>query len=209
VDDPLLVGVLHRLADLAEQLQAVAELQARLVAELGDRHALDQLHHEVRPAARGRPAVEHLGDVGMVHQRQRLALRLEARDHLLGVHAQLDDLERHLAPDRLELLGHPDRAHAALADLLQELEVADHVTRLLAGPLGRGRRDGLRRRCCRRLREEIAHSVARLEQRHHARGELLGVAAQPPHELGALRRRLLQRELEDLAGPGLTHFSFS
>ena len=50
------------------------------------------------------------------------------------VHAGLDDLQGHLAADRLLLLGHEDEAHAALADLLQQLVRADHR----AGPLGDG-----------------------------------------------------------------------
>ena len=57
----------------------------------------------------------------MVHHRQRLALGFEARDDLLRVHAQLDDLERDAPLHRLRLLRHPDRAQAALADLLQQL----------------------------------------------------------------------------------------
>ena len=43
---------------------------------------------------------------------------------LPGVHAGLDDLQGDLAPDRLLLLGHVHDAHAALADLLQELITA-------------------------------------------------------------------------------------
>ena len=78
--------------------------------------------------------VEDLGDVGVVHQRQGLALGLEAGDDLLGVHAGLDDLQGHLAADGLRLLGHVDDAHAPLADLLQQLVGADDR----AGPLGRG-----------------------------------------------------------------------
>ena len=42
-----------------------------------------------------------------------------------GVHARLDDLQRHLAADGLDLLGHVDDAHAAFADLLQQLVGAD------------------------------------------------------------------------------------
>ena len=41
------------------------------------------------------------------------------------VHARLDDLQGHLPPDRLGLLGHVDDAHAPFADLLQELVGAD------------------------------------------------------------------------------------
>ena len=53
-----------------------------LVAVLGDRHALDQLHDEVGPAGVGGAGVEHLGDVGVVHQGQGLPLGLEAGDDL-------------------------------------------------------------------------------------------------------------------------------
>ena len=108
-----------------------------LVAVLRDRHAFDQLHDEVGPAAVGRAGVEHLGDVRMVHHRQRLPLGLEAGDHLPRVHARLDDLERDRPLDRLGLLGHEDDAHAAFADLLQQLVGADDR----AGPLGNGGRD--------------------------------------------------------------------
>ena len=95
----------------------------------------------------------------MIHHRQRLPLGLEARDDLTAVHARLDDLERDFALHRLHLLGHPHDAHAAFADLLQELvrtddgagafadEIIDrgaapHLRRLSAkrrGKSGRGR----------------------------------------------------------------------
>ena len=64
-----------------------------LVAVLGDRDALDQLHDEVRPARVGGACVEHPGDVRVVHHGQGLPLGLEAGDDLAGVHARLDDLE--------------------------------------------------------------------------------------------------------------------
>ena len=99
----------------------------------GDRHAADELHHEVRPARLGRAGVEDAGDIRMVHHRQGLPLRLEAGDHLPRVHARLDHLEGHLAADRLQLLGHEDDAEAPFADLLQQLVRAD----LSAGALRR------------------------------------------------------------------------
>jgi hypothetical protein len=77
---------------------------------------LEEAHDEVRPAPGGGAGVEHAGDVGVVHQGQRLPLYLEAGNDLPGVHPGLDDLERHQAFDRLGLPGHPHRAHAALAD---------------------------------------------------------------------------------------------
>ena len=73
--------------------------------------------------------VEDAGDVDVVHHRQGLPLGLEAGDDLAAVHARLDDLEGDLALDGLRLLGHEDDAHAAFADLLQELVGADHACR--------------------------------------------------------------------------------
>ena len=61
----------------------------------------------------------------MVHQGQGLPLGLEAGEHLAAVHAGLDDLQGHLAADGLLLLGHVDDAHAAFAELLEELVGAD------------------------------------------------------------------------------------
>ena len=107
----------------------VAGGQAVLVAVVGDRHALDQLHDEVGSAASRLAGIEHLGDVRMVHERQGLALGLEAGDHLPGVHARLEDLEGHLTAHRLLLLGHEHQAEAAFADLLQQLVGTDDRAR--------------------------------------------------------------------------------
>ena len=68
----------------------------------------------------------------MVHQRQRLPLGFEAGDDLLGVHAQLDDLERDAAAHRFLLLGHVDDAAAAFADLLEQFVAANPVAGLFA-----------------------------------------------------------------------------
>ncbi len=103
-----------------------------LVAVVGDRHARDQLHDEVRSAGLGGTGVEDLGDVGVVHQGQGLPLGLEAGDDLPRVHAELDDLQRHLAADRLLLLGHVDDAEASLADSFQQFVAADRLARFCA-----------------------------------------------------------------------------
>ncbi len=77
----LLVGVLHRLADRHEQLQPLARRQLGIVAIFVMRHALDQLHHKIGAAVVADAGIENLGDVGMVHQGQRLPLLLEAGQH--------------------------------------------------------------------------------------------------------------------------------
>ncbi len=119
------MGVLDRLADRDEQFQALSRREVVLVAVAGDGDTLDEIHHEVRPASARCAGIQHAGDVGVVHQGQGLPLGLEAGDDLAGVHTGLDQFEGNQAFDRLGLLGHPDAAHAALADRLNELIRAD------------------------------------------------------------------------------------
>ena len=115
------MGVLDGVADGREELEPRARVEPLAVAVLEQGHAGDQLHDEVGPALVRRAGVEHARDVRVVHHRQRLPLRFEARDDLARVHAELDDLQRHAPRHRLHLLRHPHRAEAALADLLEEL----------------------------------------------------------------------------------------
>ena len=69
--------------------------------------------------------------MGVVHQGERLTFGFETGDHLAGVHAGLDDLQGDRTPDRLVLHGAEDDTEAAFADLLDQLESADGVARLL------------------------------------------------------------------------------
>ena len=80
------------------------------------------------------------------------------RDDLTAVHARLYDLHRDFALYRLRLLGHPDCAHAAFADLLEQLVGADDRAGLfqVCGRIDRGNRG-------RRI-QETADPVVRLEQ---------------------------------------------
>ena len=130
-----------------------------VVAVLGDGYAVDQLHDEVGPASFRGPGVEHTGDVDMVHHRQGLPLGLEAGNDLPRIHARLDDLESDLSLDGAALLGHKDGAHAAFANLLQQLVWAD----LAAGAFGD------------RLVDGWAVGKSRWRRLHEAHGALVGV----------------------------------
>ena len=102
VDDALLMGVLHGLADVDEQLQPLARRQLvldRRYSVIGTPRT-SSITKYGRPVSVA-PASSTLAMFGMVHQRQGLPLGLEAGDDLPGVHARLDDLQRHLAADRL------------------------------------------------------------------------------------------------------------
>ena len=120
MDDPFLVRVLNGAADLDVQGHPLADGHGGAVAELGNRLALDELHGKERPARVRGTAVEDVRDARVVHDRERLALRLEARDHLARVHPELDDLERDAPRDRRRLFGEVDRAHAAFAERPEE-----------------------------------------------------------------------------------------
>ena len=96
-----------------------------------------QFHHEKGPAGVRRARIQHPRDVGMIHHRQRLPLRLKPGDDALGVHAQLDDLERHLPAHRFLLFRQINRPAAALADFLQQLVTPHPAADLLVGQITR------------------------------------------------------------------------
>ena len=132
VNHALLVGVLDSLAHLPEQREAFFEPETVLVAVVRDRIAAHVLHHEVRTAIIGDPAVVYARDARVLHQRERLALGLEPDDDLRTVHPPLDHLQRHAAAHRLLLLGEVDRAHPAFAENVEDAVGADAL-----GSLGR------------------------------------------------------------------------
>src|SRR5262245_18887356 len=110
--------VLNPLADLHEQLQALANRKPDAVAVLCDWNPRDVLHYKERPSFRSGASIEYSRDCGMIHHRQGLPLGLEAGDNLASVHTQLDDFDRDLPANGLLLLGLPHFAHDAFADLL-------------------------------------------------------------------------------------------
>jgi hypothetical protein len=100
---------------------------------------LTSSHDEVGPPGVVGPGVEHLGDVRVVHQGQRLPLGLEPCDDLGRVHARLDQLQGDLAADRPLLLGDEHDPEPAFSDLLPQ-------------PVRPDRRRGRPRVTCRRER---------------------------------------------------------
>ena len=64
MDDALLMRVLHRVADVDHQLDALAGTESVAVAVFRDRDAVHELHHEVRPPGLGRARVVHPRDAG-------------------------------------------------------------------------------------------------------------------------------------------------
>ena len=120
MDDRLLMSMLHSLTDLGEKCQPFFDRQAMLIAVRRDGEAGHVLHDEKRAPFRRGPCVENFGDVGMLHERQGLTLRLESRHDSAGVHAHLNQLECDSAMKGRGLFGAPDLSHAADAEHLNE-----------------------------------------------------------------------------------------
>ena len=117
---PFWCGVLHGLADVDKQGKPLSRRELVLVAVPGDWDALDELHDEVGSPGGGLSAVQNAGDADVLHQSQRLALRLEAGDHLARVHARLQDFQSDLSANRMLLLGHEYHAEPAFSNLLDQ-----------------------------------------------------------------------------------------
>ena len=115
--DQVLVRVLHGVADLAEETQALLDRELLLLAPVGDRHALDVLQDEVRHALLGRAAVEQPRDVGVLEVREDLPLVPEARDRGAALQLELERLDRDLLVELVVVAdGQVDRAHAAASE---------------------------------------------------------------------------------------------
>ena len=93
VHHQVLVRVLHRGADLAEEVDPGVEPQAVPVAVLVDGRALDVLHDQVRPAVVGRAAVQQARDAGVVEGGQDLAFGAEPGREVGAVRPVAQDLE--------------------------------------------------------------------------------------------------------------------
>src|SRR6266542_2539270 len=100
-----------------------------LIAVFRDLDPADKFHHEIRATGFGRPRIENLGDVGVVHQRQCLPLGFKPGNHALRVHSRLDDFQSDPPADRLLLFGHVNHPASALTYLLEQLVMANAVAR--------------------------------------------------------------------------------
>jgi hypothetical protein len=104
-----------------------------LIAIVGDFDAPHELHHKEWSTSFGGSGIQHLGNVWMIHQRQRLTLGVEAGYDLLGVHAQLDHFQGDFAADGLFLFRHVNHTATTFANLLEQLVSANAPTDLLNG----------------------------------------------------------------------------
>ena len=139
MDDARLVGDGQRLAHLVDDLAGAADFQGAAVLDrLADIGAVDELHgEEMLPAllADGEAA----DDIGMIKPGADARLADETRNDI-GIARQVrrQQLEGHLAVEA-DLPGVVDHAHPALAQFLDDLEIAQrHRPRRLDGVVDLG-----------------------------------------------------------------------
>ncbi len=130
MDHQVLVRVGHGVANLQHQVDTPGDRQLPLIAVIEQRRAVDQFQREPWTTIDGHAAIQQARDVRMHQPRQDLALTQEAAQDLVGIHAALDQLQRHWLPRQARLgFGAVDRTHAAAADALADAVASDQATR--------------------------------------------------------------------------------
>src|SRR2546427_9404561 len=135
-----------------------------LVAIFGDFSATNKFHDKIRPARLRCSGIEYFGNVGMVHQRERLSFSVESRNDAFRVHAWFDDLQGHPPTNRFLLLSHEDYTAAAFADLLQQVVTSYSIAGLFTDGHSRQPFD---RQAVWRLLQECAGAPLNLEKDLH------------------------------------------
>jgi hypothetical protein len=134
MNDPFLVGVLDCSTDLDEQFKTLPRQQLILIAVIRDFNAEHQLHDKKRTPAGGHSGIKDFGDIGMIHERERLALGFEPGYHLRRVHAQFDHLKRHPSLEGVLLFRHEHDSATAFPDLFEYFVTFRRVTELFPLP---------------------------------------------------------------------------
>jgi len=105
MDDAILVCVLNSLADQCEEFDASTNRKPVPVAGREQRQTVHKFHDEVGPASERLSGIEHLRHACVIHRCHCLPLSYESGYNLLGIHTELDDLQRYSPSHRLQLLG--------------------------------------------------------------------------------------------------------
>ena len=108
---------------VADQLQARADVELVFIAIPGQHDALDVLHDQVRSSIRGRSRIDQGGDVGVMQAGEDAAFPGETLQRGRVQPLAVQQLDRHPLLEIAQLaLGQVDRAHAALAEQAQQAE---------------------------------------------------------------------------------------
>ncbi len=119
----------------------------------------------------------------------------EPRHDLLGVHPQLDDLQRDAPPHRLGLLCDVDHAAAAFANPFQQLVATQRLADRFVGNVGEIELDGGTSRIDLRGQQRV-RLLMRREQRFEAGAQSGVVSAHGVQKGGTLGGGFCQRQRE-------------
>jgi hypothetical protein len=160
----VLMGVLNSGADVAEQFEALADIEFSLVTPAVNRLAIDQLHDKVRQPLFGTAAVEEPRNIGMIERCQDLALAAKPLQDFTAVLFGVNDFDGHLlAICAIGALRQVDGAHASAPDLPDQFVPAQ----LPALHTGCGFRHSIKNRPCRaeqRAGEPFRQVLTRAQQ---------------------------------------------
>ena len=133
VDDQVLVGEVDGGTDLGEELEALGDGEALLVAVEIDGPALDVLHHEVGQPLFRRASVQDARDVGVIEAGEDAPFVVESPEDFLAIHSPGNDFEGdRMAVFRIVPFGEVDGSHAAAAEL-PENHIGTHLGRRRRG----------------------------------------------------------------------------
>ena len=137
-----------RVAELQDHPAARFEIDIGTRAPLVERHAVNVAHDQVRATVSADAAVEQRRDRRMGETDQDLPLAAEAREDLIRIHAEPDELQRTaLGAAVKRAFGKVYGAHAPAAEHAQDLKVPDLLVR-------RQERLGIRQRARAQLRQQ-------------------------------------------------------
>ena len=126
VDDEAAVRVVDGVAGFLKQAQSCIEGQPMLIAVIGNRNALDELHRKVGPPVARYATVQEAGNVRVIEAGEDSAFLAEAAQHTFRVHALLDDLQcRPLLKVGDRSFGEEHRAHAADPNAFEDSPAVD------------------------------------------------------------------------------------
>ena len=201
VDHQRLVGMIHGVADLQEEVQSLIQGEAPVPAVLVDGPALDVLHHDEGAPVPRLPGIVEAGDVGVFELGQDPSFHGEPPEEVRRVEPGMDELEGHdPVRDAVSPCSGEDGAHPPAPHGLEE-PVGRHVHhRYGEGPAsglvdegGEARGGGLQRRLLPRV---LSHELQDLPD------QLRVIPGPGPQRGLPLLRREVHHLLEELPHPG-------
>jgi len=122
MDDQVLVGVLHRSADLPKELQPRCDRKTTLIGVFIDGSAFDQLHNEVRNAIVCGPSIEQACDIRVIERGENLTLVTEALNDRCGIETASHKLDSDfLLVNPIDASGPVHFTHSAVTNFFQDL----------------------------------------------------------------------------------------